>query len=303
MTQENAISNPNDHLIGGSFPNENPLIDEPKVVETDENNDNELDDEADAGDESDSGDENDELENKVDEQPVLKIKKKKTAEQRIKEIGDKTFVLREQERKNEAIALRAEQALARLEQMNAINENPRPIADSFETHDDYVEAITRWTMKQAKFDEKQAQIQQEQANYQTPYQQTVLRDFQHKREKAIEKNSNYLQNENRVKNVLNHYQNVTVSDMILESKVSTEVIEYFGKNIEELERISRMSIGSASKEFWNIENKITAKPKERLSKAPKPASIVTGKGGGTVTNYANMTPKQFMDARNKELKR
>ena len=82
MTQENAISNPNDQLIGGSFPNENPLIDEPKVVETDENNDNELDDDSDAGDESDSVDENEELENKVEEQPVLKIKKKKTRDRK-----------------------------------------------------------------------------------------------------------------------------------------------------------------------------------------------------------------------------
>lgn len=73
-------------------------------------------------------------------------------------------------------------------------------------------------------------------------------------------------------------------EAIFESENPQAVIEYFAdpKNIDEAEAFSKLSAARAGREIVKLEQKLAAKPKPQVSKAPAPLEAI--KGAGTTAN-------------------
>lgn len=224
-------------------------------------------------------------------------KPRPTFEERQKIMSQKTWDMRESQRKLEETAQRAEAAIAKLEAASMAATNPKPQAESFETQEEYIEALTDW-----KIDQKEAQRNKPQATAKKEEQSEALNDWVLKREKAVVKYTDFEKNEVQIERVARHYKNPNLATLIVESEKSIELVQHLGKNPETLERIAKLSPISLAKEIGRIEEKlIAAKPVfKKQTEGYAPVDRV-GTGGGTPTkDPAKMSYAEFAKGRNEK---
>jgi hypothetical protein len=185
----------------------------------------------------------------------------------------------EEQQRREAL----EQRLAQLERGETPKKNPaeskqavadgKPNPDQFDTHAEYVEALTDWKVEQ-KDKIREQKLQQEKLESEQAKVQKAYAD----KEKAFSKK-------------VEDYQEVmeSVDDVplppaliaaVLESELGPEISYELAKDREHLERVVKMSPIAVAREIGKIEAKILARASEpkkepkKLTNAPKPIGPV-----------------------------
>lgn len=155
----------------------------------------------------------------------------------------------------------------------------KPSADDFETHAEYVEALTDWKVEQkAKaLEEKQrkAALETEQQKLQSAH-LTRVKSF-------AEKTADF---EEVIADVEDIPVSAAVQEIIVTSENGPELMYELAKNRAEFERISKLPPLAAAREIGRIETRIAAKASEKpepkkLTKAPPPPKPVGGSKAST----------------------
>jgi hypothetical protein len=143
----------------------------------------------------------------------------------------------------------------------------KPQLASFETYEDFVEALADWKAEQRE--QKKAQVEKTKQS-QTEWQKRIA-DAKTRYEDWDE--------------VVNEATDVPVTphmqQTIFEMEHGPDVVHYLASNPEEAKRISKLSPLSQARELGKIEDKVAAseEPPEKkpaVSRAPRPAKVVSG---------------------------
>lgn len=157
--------------------------------------------------------------------------------------------------------------------------NGKPSADDFETHSEYVEAITDW-----KVDQKDKVKQQEAEKSKLLGEQEKIYQSHSQRVKAFaEKNEDF---QDVIESVDDVMASPAVEDIIVSSENGPELMYELAKNRDEYERICKLSPIAAAREIGKIEARLAPNSSEekkpepkKLTNAPKPIGIVGGSKG------------------------
>lgn len=162
------------------------------------------------------------------------------------------------------------------------NQAGKPDPDKFDTHAEYVEALTDWKLEQR---EKAAREKAEQDRIKTE-QETLIKSHTERVKAFTEKTKDFHE-------VLEQVDDVpvspTVEHILLSSENGPELMYELAKNRADYERINKLSPVAAAREIGKIEAKIAAsksassetkkqEPK-KLTQAPKPIAPVGGSKG------------------------
>lgn len=184
--------------------------------------------------------------------------------------------------------LKAKDSVKKSEQ--AIGE---PKAEDFDSHADYVKALSKWAWDQNK-QEDEAKTKETQ----------LKSEFQKQAEsykaKTEEFKSKVLDFDDVIEEVADIKISLALEDAILSSELGPQVTYELAKNRSELERINRLAPIHAAREIGRIEARINAaskasKPSEKMqTKAPPPISPVGSKGAGALQkDPESMSFKEF----------
>lgn len=228
--------------------------------------------------ESKDGDEDDDDEEKEEEKPKKKNGFKKRIDSLRKRVSDKDREIeywREQALKGQP---REREPQAKTAESKA--ETGKPSPDDFDSHDEYIEALSDWKVEQKlKAHEEKQRVLQAQTEFQKAIQ------AHNKRVEAFVKTHDDFHEV--VEDVDDIPLSIAIQEVILSSENGPELMYSLAKNREELERINALSPIAAARELGKFEAKIKAqsesRPKKKTTtKAPKPLSAIGGKSGGSV---------------------
>jgi hypothetical protein len=155
----------------------------------------------------------------------------------------------------------------------------KPKPDSFETHAEYVEALTDWKTEQAfkKRDQSlaQSQVQIEQAK--------KVKSYVEKRDAFKASNPDF---DEVMEDVADIQVPASVQELLLSSDNGPELAYELAKNRDELARICKLAPLAAARELGRLESKLSPaspgkKQEQKITKAPAPLAPV--KGGGTAS--------------------
>lgn len=157
----------------------------------------------------------------------------------------------------------------------------KPKAEQFDTHEDYVEALTEWKLDQR---EKEREAKAKESQTKTEHQKQVER-FQKGVSEFKAKHADFDEVMDDVDDIP---MSLAMQSVFLESENGPELAYELAKNREEYERISKLGPLAAAKEIGKLEAKLAkeaqvqSEEKEiKTTKAPKPIEPV-GKAAGTV---------------------
>jgi len=177
--------------------------------------------------------------------------------------------------KKEALKQKESSPENRTDETLKADETEKPMADNFETHEEFIEALTDWKIE-ARDLKNQAKNKENQAK--TAYQGQV-KDFQSKAQE-------FAKNHDDFEDVLADVSDIQISPGLEESMLSSElgpdVMYELANNREELERINKLSPLAAAREVGKIEARLSKgqspdSTKRKKSKAPNPVNPVKGK--------------------------
>jgi hypothetical protein len=204
------------------------------------------------------------------------------------------------ERKSErAIQAMKAEFDAKFESLNAKPKavEGKPSLDKYETYDEYVDALTDWKIDQKSI-ERDTKVKVEQENQSRA---SLMKEHEAREAKAREVMPDY---DAVVGNLSDAGFDINpeIGRAIVSSDMSPELIYYFGKDLDELERINYLSPMAAAREIGKIEAKLLAKPIQ-TSNAPNPITPV-GQSKATVTkDVAKMTDAEWYAQQQKEKQR
>jgi len=183
----------------------------------------------------------------------------------------------------------------------------RPQADDYDTHEEYVEALTDWKLEQ-KLSAKEKKEQESKAE----------QEFQQKLGTHRERVESFAQSHEDFYDVVEDVDDIelsqTVQEAIIESETGPQLMYELAKNRKELERINSLPATKAARELGKFENKVTqssepsketSKKETKTSKAPEPIKPVSQKSGGQVhksIHDENLSFKEYERLREKQLK-
>ncbi len=212
------------------------------------------------------------------------------------------------QKKIDKLTRRVEEAEARAARAEAGNDTKTPAAqpkkdadgkptpDSFETHAEFVEALTDWKVSQ-KLGEKDQQVATERQKAQR---EEALVKWNERKAAATVAHPDF---DEVVENA-----DVTVSpamtQAIVESDLGAEIAYYLGKNPDEANRIAKLSASAALREMGKIEARLenTAEKKEtppaekaapKPSVKPKPVAPVNGTAKTATKDPDEMNFQEF----------
>jgi hypothetical protein len=256
---------------------------------------NDADDESAEDSEEDSKDEGDSKE------PDAKPKKKKGFKKRIDKLNLRVSEKEQEVEYWKAQALKQQQpktesALAQEKAPTEIEGKPR--ADKFETHEEYVEALTDWKLEHR---ERERETKSREAQVKLEYEKTA-QSFQAKIAEFKESNDDF---DDVVSDVDDIPLPMTVQDAIRTSDVGPALMYELAKNRDDLERIVRLSPIAAAREIGKIEARISKEPETRSekksTKAPPPISPVGSKGTAKVMKSPeDMSIEEYKQWRNNQ---
>lgn len=238
-------------------------------------------DESDQDESTDDESDQDESEEKDEQKPKKKSGFKKRIERFQKRLSEKEQELAHW--KSEALKNNAEskkQGPSKTEQSTDLSKKPK--ADDFDTHEEYVEALTDWKLEQKEVErERLAKEKSAKDDY-----QKQVESFQSK-VKDFEKDHDDFQD------VMSEVDDIPLSfslqDAILTSDIGPAIMYELAKNREELERISALGPVQAAREIGKIEARLssiqkqeTAQKTKTKTKAPPPISPLSGSNSGSL---------------------
>lgn len=214
--------------------------------------------------------------------------KKKSGIQRIKERHARELA----EIRREIDSLKAQAPRDKREDESKPVEKPK--ADSFDSHEEYVEALADWKYDQRK---KADDISQKEAQVKTDFQKTV-EGFQSKVKEFQKTKKDF---EDVLGDVDDIRMSVGVQETILSSDVGPQVMYELAKDRENYERINALSPLAAARELGRIEAHIhqrlessNEEPKKNTS-APQPIKPVGGMSAGGAKKSVSDPDISFAD--------
>jgi hypothetical protein len=180
-----------------------------------------------------------------------------------------------------------------------------PNPESFESHADYLKAITKWTVQQ---ESKASKQNEEKQKLQADYERVKKEHFE--RVKAFsEKTKDFKEMMGNLDEVPNspHLENI-----LFTSENGPELLYELAKNPEEADRIARLHPIDMARALGRIESKLVSASSEenkpetkKITSAPKPIAPV-GKGGGSVAKSIddpNIPFTEYVRLRREQIKR
>ena len=163
-------------------------------------------------------------------------------------------------------------------------ENPKPKEADFQTHSEWVEALTDWKADAREWLRDQKQKAATEGDERKRAQTTIMEKVQAVDREGISRYDDF--------DIVTHSDNLDLSDMqkvyLVNSEPATAAdLEYFlGTNPAENERIAKLSPFLQQKEMVRLEEKIASGQVQlkKTTKAPPPAATVDGKNFSTGKN-------------------
>lgn len=154
----------------------------------------------------------------------------------------------------------------------------KPDPEHFETHAEYVEALTDWKLEQR---EKAKSLEAEKAK--------VLTEQEKLTQSYIERLNTFKKTAEDYEDVVSEVDDIPLSQAIqtsiIESEVGPQITYELAKNRKELERIASLNPLAAAREIGKIEAKLLLQSSEekkpetkKTTKAPQPIAPVSAKG-------------------------
>lgn len=221
------------------------------------------------------------------QEPQTETLTKEQLQEKLNAVGKKEREKSERKFNREMQALRAEFEQVKSAKIEPVKVEGKPSLDQYESYDDYTEALADWKYK-VNDAEKSAKQEEEKAN---EYKTELKKSFMGRIEKFKESTPDY---DDVVSEISDIDLSKSVFESLAESDLSAELTYYFGKNIDDLERINKLSPLQAAREIGRIEAKLSTpenKPIKKQSSAPDPVSPV----GGSKASVSPDTSK-FTDA-------
>lgn len=204
-----------------------------------------------------------------------------------------------------AQALKDANAEKKVEVESKVISEGKPIADNFDTHAEYVEALTDWKTEQ-KFKEREQNA--EKVNLQNE-RQKIVAAYNERAKSFSEKNEDYF---DVIESVDDIPLSVTVQEILLTSENSAELTYELAKNRDELARICKLSPLAAAREIGRIETRLAkasdSKPSEskKITNAPKPIETIGRGSSGAIRKSINdpeIPFKEYERLRREQMKR
>lgn len=148
----------------------------------------------------------------------------------------------------------------------------KPKASDFETHEDYVEALTDWKLEQ-----------REKINNEKKQKETVLNQVDQARRDFSQKISEFSKTASDFQELIEDLGNVVVSPALEEtlhtSDVGVQVLYELAKNPQEFSRVNGLSPLALAREIGRLESKILSQQSSskevKTTKAPPPLKTVS----------------------------
>ncbi len=287
--------------MGGLKPSHESKVEEKESSESEETTSDETAEESEASEKDESQDA-DEVEDKGEEEKDELPKKKSGFQKRIEKLN-KRVADRDQEIEYwKKQALKAAKSgdhveAGKAEQMAASAEHGgKPHQDAFETHEEYVEALTEWKLekKLAERDEKEAKDKAKQS-------------FNSRLESHQQKVVEFVKDHPDFHELVEDFAGVQLSVVIEESILDSgpELMYHLMKDREEFERINALPPVQAAREIGKFEARLASKkeqPKQEIKKpkAPQPLNPVSARSSGVAKDPEKMTYQEFKKWRESE---
>jgi flagellum-specific peptidoglycan hydrolase FlgJ len=253
----------------------------------------------------DEGIDDDEL----DDEPKLdadgKPRKKGGFKKRIDKLNAK-ISLKDQEIEHwrkEALKAKGESvAEKKVETAPKASDVGKPKAENFNSHEEYIEAVTDWKLDQR---EKVKESKDKEVQVKTEFQKKI--DTHRESVKAFAKE--HADFDELIEDINDVPMSITVQQVILESDHGPELMYELAKNREEYERICKLPAIAAARELGKFESKFI-KEKEsnavetKTTKAPAPLKTVGSKAGGSIKNLSdpNLSQREYEEIRAQQMK-
>lgn len=221
------------------------------------------------------------------EAPQTETLTKEQLQDKLNAVGKKEREKAERKFNREMQALKAEFEQVKSSKTEPVKVEGKPSLDQYESYDDYTEALADWKYK-VNDAEKSAKQEAEKV---TQRRSEIQKSFIERIEKFKESTPDY---DEVVADIADMDLSTAVFEAVAESDLSAELTYYFGNNIDDLERINKLTPLHAAREIGRIEAKLStpeAKPIKKQSSAPDPVSPV----GGSKASVSPDTSK-FTDA-------
>jgi hypothetical protein len=184
---------------------------------------------------------------------------------------------------------------------------PKPKESDFENYSEYLEAYADW-----KVDVKLRQKEIEQAtSAQKASQESENRRLKELHDSTIERGEQkYDDFEDVAMKTGEMLQakglrfSAAMVNSLVEAENAPDIVYFLGNNLDEAERIARLPAFAQAKEIGKLEDKLLAKPKKQISKAPEPINPVTsGKASNDTVLSDDLPLDEWVRRRNKQLGR
>jgi hypothetical protein len=186
------------------------------------------------------------------------------------------------------------------QQVQAPSDDPEPKESEFESYSDYLKALAKHEARAIVRAERQAEVDKAARQSQISAQEREAARQQELIEKGEEKYDDF---EEVIKADRNEYSRAAYLAM-LESDISADLLYHLASNPEEGKRIAALPAFAQAKEIGKLEDKLLAKPKKQISKAPEPINPVTsGKASNDTVLSDDLPLDEWVRRRNKQLGR
>ena len=171
----------------------------------------------------------------------------------------------------------------------------KPKAESFDTHEEYVDALTDWKIEQK---ENERSEKSKQAQVKTEYEKTV-QTFQSKVQEFKSKTPDF---DETLSDVDDIDMSFGIQEAILSSELGPELMYEISKNRKEYERINGLSAVAAAREIGKIEARLaksesSEKPEIKITKTPAPIKPVGTSSTKTGKSLEDMSFADYKKAR------
>lgn len=249
------------------------------LVEADENSESSVED-----DESkDTSEVSENEENQNDDQEVEKKPKKQKGgfQRRINKLNSKLSAKEEEANYWREQAMKAQSRpesndssqKAKPQQKN----DGKPKADDFESHEDYVDALTDWKVEKKIFDYEEKKRGE-----------AIKNEYASKAKTHADRVNSFVQSHSDFHEVLEEVSDVRLSgvvqELIIESDLGPDLMYHLAKDQDELERICALTPLAAAKAIGRLEIKLGGSKNEneklnnkKISKAPSPPTPIRSK--------------------------
>lgn len=238
----------------------------------------------------------DESENDSDESVKDKPKKKGGFQKRIDKLNAQKAAALQEAEYWKSLASKKDAGETKQDKAESLKADGEPSPDDFETHSEYVKALTKWEIKQEKL-----------ASEEETKKSSLAKEFEEKRKSHFEREKSFSEKTEDYKEVIvelmesNPKVSVTFENLLIESDHGPEILYLLAKDPEEFERINSLSPLAIAREFGKLEAKISSKPSpekqeiKKITKAPKPIEPVGNASTGSIKKSIDDPDLPFSD--------